>query len=191
MILRTKRSLSQVALSGVVLLRSPDCPGRSKEVVQHFELRSCPDTAFMLPASAEEPPFRLSPAPGKVVSADVAPRCPGFKSYWMFANGEGQAPFRMAGVDVRLNRGPTCSVDVVYVQAVSDSSGRYTRGAEAIARLMLHGSGVMPIIPAASTIELESIGDVRDWCSRTTASAAAPCDRVLPAETPASVSPMK
>jgi hypothetical protein len=164
------RQVKRAALVGysVLLFRPPDCVGKTEYVFQRFELPSCPDSAFTMPKSADQPPYELRPGMPGVYPAENRVLCHGFAPYQLREGSRWRRRWLMEA-SVRLNRGQRCSLDVGYVHSLEiDAPEVLARRAELLARLVMQGSTVAPSIPAASTDRLPSYRELRAWCARPT-----------------------
>lgn len=181
MALRKRLYAVAVAVSAALMLQATSC-GESEIAVHRYELSGCPHTSFSLPRLVLEPPYEL--ASGRrhwSRTPEIHPAmCRGFTYYEVDAPGRGAfrrgatpAPW---GVDVRLNRGPSCSLDVAYGYLLPLQKERQAEArrwfdrelggkVDTVARLVLRGSNVTPIVPA-SQIERVRRKELEAWCAR-------------------------
>jgi len=132
-------------------------------VVHHFELPACPAEQFSFPASASHEHY------GFQASSEAWLPCPGWQAYTVH---EGSRV--VGGGAARLNRGPSCSLDIVW----GHGNGRGSTGqdepaaeqtmpwVEALAKAVMHGSGGAPQLPAAGIERLYSDREKEEWCAR-------------------------
>jgi len=152
--------IGQLAVSCVLLVGAQfDCWG-VVDAYDRYPLSRCPGSAFALPAALDLPPYRfMQPQPGRHwwSGPPPAPRCNGFAVYTLgrgreFPPGADSlsGPPAFYGAEVRLNRGPSCSIDVGYGYAsFSRRSGpspqdeaRQRRWSAAVARAVVAGGGI-------------------------------------------------
>lgn len=173
MILRSEKKAAAIALCSLVLALPADC-GPQVTVVHRFELQSCPDDAFSLPDSVRQGPYRLSSHVQR-----LNPVCPGFKAYDLLENDKDRLFYY-----VRLNRRPSCSLDVAYAY-LGDLSGRpedrrkesdKRAWVQVVAQLVAQDSVVARKVPAVSMERFTTDRDRKRWCARTTDSTGAPRD---------------
>lgn len=150
------------------------CAEEAHFVAHRFDLEGCPSLAFSLPASIEHPRYRLRAAGQGWLSPGPAPICSGFKDYDLDERTETGALVRIgAGLQVRLNRGGTCSLDVIYSYLTGTGEAvpeirpeELTRAAETVAQLVM-SSAKAPRLPAAYTERFGSEQQLKQWCEQT------------------------
>jgi len=92
--------------------------------------------------------------------------CPGFTVYHLTLNGKERLFYH-----VRLNRRQSCTLDVSYGYQSSDLGynrrveDEFMPWVEAVARLAVAGSGVVPVIPADAVTRLRSYDEERLFCA--------------------------
>ena len=175
-LLSGSRLLSFVSYS-VLLTSPPDCAAKYEYVFHHFDLPTCPRREFFLPTSVTQLPYELTPGQPHSWSTPTPSLCPGFKVYNLRQSGDqGPALPEEQAINVRINRGSSCSLDVGYIYAPSlQRSERFARSATIVANLVMQGSGVSPSDTAVKTERLATTKDLRRWCARTAMEAASPC----------------
>jgi hypothetical protein len=134
-----------------------------------YELEGCPDSAFSLPLTVENGPYRLERAP------DDPQGCPAFTPYRLF-----EKTRRRPGAWVRLDRRTPCSLVVAtsyqtagpiisFVGAGKPSEREERRARplmDVIARLVMQGSTAIPRFPG---VRLEGFDETfeRKMCAKT------------------------
>ena len=140
-----------------------DCWG-VVDAYDRYPLSRCPDSAFAFPAAIDLPPYRFTKAgqKGRHWWSDPppTPRCNGFAVYTLgrareFPPGADSlsGPPAIYQAEVRLNLGPSCSIDVGYGYAgvsrrspEAEDRARYGARAihwsAAIARGLVTGTGI-------------------------------------------------
>ena len=157
-----------VGLCSAILLTAQDC-GQSVNVVQRFQLPICPSEGFALPDSALRAPYRLTEVHERTrpERSDYGyALCPGFRIYHLRENNSERGYYR-----VRLNGGPSCSLDVGYGYVGSrKGSGRLDwlevrtkPWVEVVAQLLVQDSTMAASIPAPTT-EAFSDEAFTTWC---------------------------
>ena len=147
------------------LLLQVDC-GSSAYVMHRYELPMCPEVAFTFPRSARHGPYRL-------VAVSTTARCAGLTTYELTRANRGGL---LMTPTVRLNRGRRCSLDVVYGDLPeADRAEELARTADTVAGILLKGSNVAPVLPAAMTERLQSFRELEEWCAQKTAQGVPRC----------------
>jgi len=155
--LSTKQTLTLV-LSCAVLAESAEC-GPSRYIVYHFQSRSCPDSASVLPDSAKEGEYRLSSRkPGSF------PQCGRFQLYDIERHTK-RTLVGQSGVYIRLNRRTPCGVDVILRYDPRDDP-EPSSFAEVINRMVQPPSDTLPNTLPITKDTLESMKDFKTWCAR-------------------------
>ena len=149
-----------------------DCAEEVHFVAHRFELESCPLPDFSLPASMENPQYRLEAVGrGWFAFGEPTPICSGFEIYQLDERTEAGALVRRgAALQARLNRGASCSLDVTYSYitgmrpAVREiQPEELTQAAEILAQLVVSGA-TAPRLPAARTELFGSDAELKQWC---------------------------
>ena len=158
-----KLAIGLPALSLALLLQAQDCPGGAATYrVPHYQLPECPSAGFALPDSALAQPFAI------FALRRSKGFCAGFQGYALREDGK-----KRIELAARLNRGQTCSVDIMYSYAPGQA--RPTHVAElgawatTVAQMVMATSGTSPNVPPSGIDTFVSYEQVRDWCARTVA----------------------
>jgi hypothetical protein len=161
--------VAALAVGAVILLQAQDC-GEAVTVIQHYDSETC--ALSSVPASVDRPPYRVSSHVPEVYSH---PRCPGFTVYGLRDRDTKEQMF----FDVRLNRGPSCGIDVGYSYISHNEydneqmEKRVTPLAEVMAALLLQDADAPPRLSASKTQRFSTFRTLRDWCVRTNSAARA------------------
>jgi hypothetical protein len=158
------------AAAAALLLQATRCGFPSAVAVYRYGLTNCPDTAFTLPKRVVEGPYDVSSGKRHRWSTPQPPMCTGFTFYEV--RGE-SGPW---GLNVRLNRGPSCRLDVAYAhelprererqaQVIREFDALLGGKIDDVAQLVLRGSGVAPLLPPAQ-VERVPGADLDAWCAR-------------------------
>jgi hypothetical protein len=173
-VLRTNLVLKLLAGATGAALLAGYC-GRAVTVVHRFDLPACPPDSFRLPDVVRRDTLRLT-------GGSPSNLCPEAREYTL-GRRDGGARF-----DVRLMRGPRCALDVAGHYFASgwfgglgakpnrDMEVSIKPHIEAVAGLVLEGSGIRPEVPASRVASLMSDADRLQWCV-----AGHRPDRLLPA----------
>lgn len=159
-----KEATLVVAICSATL--APSC-GKSVTVFHQFDLQACPEESFSLPSSVDQAPYHLSMV--RPSSKYKNTRCPGYKLYELR---DTTRPKESSFFYIRINRGPSCSLDVGY-RYLGPTSGepaprieeRETPLVGVVAELLLKGSTVVLKVPAAKVERLQSEAQ-RERCMR-------------------------
>jgi hypothetical protein len=144
------------ALSFVMLGAESTCG--TPYVLHHFDLSSCPGDTFALPDTVEA-------SGGRYKAEGSQPPCDGLRVYVS----------RNSALLVKLNRRPSCTLDVGYQYKVvlgeSQADLRkyeeeQTPAVEAMAQLVMRGSNTAPRLPATTIEHFDSPSKFQSWCTR-------------------------
>lgn len=171
---RKRRAVSipagaRVFAAALILQTHPHCLGAKTEFTYHrFELTSCPDTTFSLPRELISAPYVLSSrrSPGASASPAI---CSAFQPYWLREQGQDG---RLFSTEVRVNRQPTCSLDIGWAdtrprgRARSEHSEQVSSLVDTIARRLMRNSNLEPRVAAPSVHRFHSSADARRSCAQ-------------------------
>jgi hypothetical protein len=157
--------------------------------VDRFSLSRCPDSAWTLPKEVKQGQYTLRGSKRKrALSFALDTYCPrpnDFLAYLGTAKDEWDDPLVF---DARLNRGPSCTLDIVHhylvpLHATPEQARAASRGAyldqrrrylSLVSRLLVEKSGAAPSPQPAAVAQFDQ-GALRAWCGTAT-SAPLPAD---------------
>ncbi|HEX6748712.1 MAG TPA: hypothetical protein VF092_15550 [Longimicrobium sp.] len=170
-----------------------DCWG-AVDAYDRYPLSRCPDSAFALPAAIDLPPYRFTKGGERArhwwSSPPPTARCNGFAVYTLgrareFPPGADSlsGPAAIYQADVRLNRGPSCSLDVGYgylgaphrlgpAEDRAREGARDIRWSAAIARGVVAGTGI-EVHPSAEPHRFTDWKERDRWCAASAGDSAA------------------
>lgn len=159
---RSNSTKALLSLSWLLAVTGMDC-WEGETIVYQFEALRCPDAAYRLSDTIVASPFHFTFFP------EHFPTCPGFKPHVF-----GQEP---GPLDVRLSRGPSCTLDVAYTYLTPPGAPQersralereQRRRAGLLVESLLKTLGSGAAIPAATERRFESPDDLLAWCNLTT-----------------------
>lgn len=172
----TTHGFGKFAIYSILLSSPPDCSAKYEYVFHRFALPTCPPASFSLPKSVNTESQQLTRDERQLWPTTATRLCRGFIAYeprdW---RGERLLPAGQA-INVRLNRGASCSLDVGYVDTPSSQSSKeWAEVAASVARLAMQEVGISPSSSPERTERLAPSDDLRAWCARTAMEAGIPC----------------